>query len=118
MNKNPLLDLAKKLNISCRNCMKTKEELEEAIKDTIKEYKEIIFDLDTPVYMACLNELRKQQTIYQYMHDQKLMNNMIKKLAWEGLLKIIVMDGDTRIDKKTGEVLGSKVDSTYWKDKI
>ena len=39
--------------------MKTKEELEEAIKDTITEYKEIIFGPD----MACLNELRKKQVI-------------------------------------------------------
>ena len=32
--------------------MKTKEELEEAIKDTITRYKEI-----TPACMACLDEL-------------------------------------------------------------
>ena len=38
MNKTSLLELAKKLNIPRRNCMKTKEELEEAIKDTIKGY--------------------------------------------------------------------------------
>ena len=43
MNKTSLLDLAKKLNIPCRNCMKTKEDLEEAIKDILKKYKEIIF---------------------------------------------------------------------------
>ena len=37
--------------------MKTKKELEEAIKDTIKGYKEIIFGPDTPVCMACLDKL-------------------------------------------------------------
>ena len=37
--------------------MKTKEELEEAIKDTIKGNKKIIFGWDTPVCMACLDEL-------------------------------------------------------------
>ena len=36
--------------------MKTKEELEEAIKDTIKRYKEIDFSSDTPACMACLDE--------------------------------------------------------------
>ena len=46
--------------------MKTKEELKEAIKDTIKGYKDIIFDSDTPACMACLNELRKQQIIDQH----------------------------------------------------
>ena len=43
MNKTSLLELAKKLNILRQNCMKTKEELQEVIKDTIKQYKEISF---------------------------------------------------------------------------
>ena len=81
MKKTSVLELAKKLNIPRRNCIKTKEELEEAIKDTIKEYKQIIFGSDSPVSMACLNELRKQQTINQYVYDQKLMDDMIRKLA-------------------------------------
>ena len=59
MNKMSLLELAKKLNASRRNCMKTKEELEEAIKDTITMYKENIFGSDTHACMACLEELRK-----------------------------------------------------------
>ena len=63
MNKTSLLELAKKLNIPRRNCMKTKEELEEAIKETITMYKEIISSSDTPVCIACLDELRKQQVI-------------------------------------------------------
>ena len=57
MNQTSLLELAKKLNIPRRNCMKTKEELEQAIKDTIKGSKEIIFGSDTPACMACLDEL-------------------------------------------------------------
>ena len=60
MSKMSLSELANKLNIPRRNCMKTKEELEEAIKDIIKLYKEIIFGSDTPVCMACLDELQKQ----------------------------------------------------------
>ena len=71
MNKTSLLELAKKLNIPGRNCMKTRDELEGAIKDTIKRYKEIIFGSDTPVCMACLVELRKQQIIDQYVYDQR-----------------------------------------------
>ena len=118
MNKMSLLELAKKLNIPRRNCMKTKEELEEAIKDTIKRYKEIIFGSDTPVCMACLDELQKQQIIEQHVYDQRLIDDMIKKRAWEGLQKNIVMDGDTMTDKRTGKLLGPEVDSTYWKDKF
>ena len=116
INMKSLLELAKKLNRSCRNCMKIKEELEEAIKDTIKEYKEIIFDSDTPVCMAYLDKLKKQQTIDQHISDQWLMDDMIRKLAWDGLQKNIAMDGDTMIDKKTGEALSPEVDSTYGKE--
>ena len=85
MNKTSLLELAKKLNIPRQNCMKTKEELEEATKDAITMYKEIIFNSDTPTCLACLDELRKQQTIDQYVHDQKLMEDTIRKLASDGL---------------------------------
>ena len=81
MSKASLLELAKKLNIPRRNCMKTKEELEEAIKDTIKVYKEIIFGSSTPFCMACLNELRRQQNIDQHVYDQKLMEDTIRKFA-------------------------------------
>ena len=118
MNKTSLLELAKKLNIPRRNCMKTKEELEEAIKDTITGYKKIIFGSDTPACIACLDELQKQQVIDQKIYDQKLMKDIVRKLAWEGLQKNIVMDGDTMIDKRTGEVLDPEIDSTYWKDKF
>ena len=65
MNKTSLLELAKKLNIPRGKCMKTREELEETIKDTITDYKEIIFGSDTPACMACLDEVRKQQIIDQ-----------------------------------------------------
>ena len=113
MNKTSLLELAKKLNIPRGNCMKTKEELEEAIKDTIKGYKEITFGSDTPGCMACLDELRKQQIIDQHVYDQKLMVDTIRKLAWEGLQKNIVMGDDMMIDKRTGEALDPEVDSMY-----
>ena len=118
MNKTSLLELAKKLNIPHRNRIKTKEELEEAIKDTATMYKEIIFSSDTPTCMACLDELQKQQVIDQHVYDQKLMEDTMRKFAWEGLKKNIVMNGDTMIDKRTGEVLDPEVDSTYWKYKF
>ena len=54
MSKTSLLELAKKLNIPPRNCMKTKEELEKAVKDIIKGYKEIIFGLAS-VWHAWMN---------------------------------------------------------------
>ena len=94
--------------------MKTKEELEDAIKDTITKYKEIIFGLDTPVCMACLAELQKQQVIDKNVYDQRLMNHTVRKLAWDRLQKNIVMDGDTMIDGRTSELLDPDVDSTWF----
>ena len=44
------------------------------------------------------------------------MEDTVRKLAWGGLLKNIIMDGDTMINKRTDEVLDPEVDSTYWKD--
>ena len=68
MNKTPLLELIKKLHIPRRNCMKTKEELEEASKDTIKRYKEIIFGSDPPVlWRAWMNFEGSRSLIKQYM---------------------------------------------------
>ena len=103
-----------------------KEELEDAIKDTIimfkcshqRHHKKIIFGSDTPACMMFLEELRKQQIIDQKIYDQKLMEDKIRKLAWEGPQKNIVTDGDTMINKRTCEVLNPEVNSTYWKDKF
>ena len=118
MNKTSLLELPKKLNIPHRNHMQAKEELEEAIKDTITKYKEIIFGPDGPVCMACLDELRNQQVINEKVYDQKLMDDIIMKLAWDELRKNIEMDGDIMIDRRTAEVLDPEVDYTRWKDKF
>ena len=38
---------------------------------------------------------------------------MMRKLSWEGLQRIVMMDGDMMIDKRTGEVLGLEADFTY-----
>ena len=46
------------------------------------------------------------------------MEDTMGKLAWEGLQKNMVMDGDTMIDKQTSEVLNLEVDSMFWKDKF
>ena len=46
------------------------------------------------------------------------MEDTMRKFAWEGLHRNIVMDGDTMIDKRTGELLNPEVNSTYWKDKF
>ena len=42
----------------------------------------------------------------------------MRKLSWEGLQRNIVIDGDTMIDKRTGEVLDPEADSTYWRGKF
>ena len=112
MNKTSLLELVKRLNISRRNCIKTRKELEDAIKDTMIKYKQILFGLDIPTCTACLDELRKQQKIDEYVYNQKLMDDTIRKPAWERLQKNVVFDDETMIDKRTGEMFDPAVDST------
>ena len=46
------------------------------------------------------------------------MGNSVRKLAWDELQKYLVTDGYIMIDRRTGEVLGSEVDYTRWKDKF
>ena len=46
------------------------------------------------------------------------MEDTMRKLAWEGLQKNMVMDGDTMSDKRTGEVLDPEADSTSWRKKF
>ena len=58
-----LLEKAEKLNIPRRNCTKAKQELGKAIKDTIIKSKEMIFVLNSPVCIKCLDELWRQQVI-------------------------------------------------------
>ena len=41
------------------------------------------------------------------------MDDEVRKLAREWLQKNMVMDGDIMIDKKTGEMMDPRVDSTY-----
>ena len=53
--------------------MKTKKELDKAIKNTIATYKEIIFGPDSPVCMTWLDEYRNRQVIDKKVYDQKLM---------------------------------------------
>ena len=65
-----------------------------------------------------LSELKKQQAIDKKVYDQKLMDDTERKLACDGLQRNIVMDGDTMIDRRTGEMLDPEVDSTYQKDKF
>ena len=59
--------------------MKIKEELEEAIKDTITTYKEIIFGSDNTACKACLGELLRQQLIDKKVYDQRLIENTVRK---------------------------------------
>ena len=68
--------------------------------------------------VLCLDELRKQQVINIKVYYQKLMDDTLTKDAWDWLQKSMVMDGDTILNRRTGEVLGPEVDSMYWKNKF
>ena len=45
----------------------SRENLQKAIKDTIIKYKEIIFGVDSPICIECLNEIRKEQVVDKRM---------------------------------------------------
>ena len=46
------------------------------------------------------------------------MDITVRNLAWDGLQKKKVMDGDTMIDRRVADVLDPEVDYTYWKEKF
>ena len=52
-----------------------REDLQNAIKDTIIKYKEIISWNDTGVCAECFNELKQEQVIDEIKHNLKLINN-------------------------------------------
>ena len=115
-----MLKKAKELNIPRRNFMKTKYDLEKAIKDTIINCKEIIFDVDSPIFIKYLDELEMQKVLNEKKHEKKLMDDAVRKLAWKRLQENTAADGNRLINKKTGEVLGAtlnlEVDCTRWED--
>ena len=76
---NKLVEEAKALNIPCRNLMK-KDQLKQAIKDTVDRYKEIIFGSDV-ICKDCLNELKKQRKIDEYTHSKKLLEQTVRDLS-------------------------------------
>ena len=67
----------------------------------------------TSICTECLNKLRKQEITDDRLHNQKLMENTVKKLAWDSLWKNEVVDSGLMIGKKTGEILGSVADYTF-----
>ena len=46
------------------------------------------------------------------------MENTMRKVAWEGLQRNIVIEDDRMIVKMTAEVLNPEVNSTYSKEKF
>ena len=74
-----LVAKAKALNIPRRNLMK-KDQLKQAIKDTVERYKELIFGSDV-LCKDCLNELKKQRKIDEYTHSKKLLEQTVRDLS-------------------------------------
>ena len=76
---NKLVEETKALNIPRRNLMK-KDQLKQAIKDTVDRYKEIIFGSDV-ICKDCLNELKKQRIIDEYTQSKKLLEQTARDLS-------------------------------------
>ena len=91
--------------------MKTRLDLEKAIVETQHKYNDIIFGNDSRICEACLNKLPKQLVINQKARNQKLMDYKRWSLSPEKHSK----DGDTMVDKRTGDALGTKVGYNCYK---
>ena len=76
---NKLLEEAKALNIPSRNLMK-KDQLKQAIKDTVDRYKELMFGSNV-ICKDCLNKLKKQRKIDEYTHSKKLLEQTVRDLS-------------------------------------
>ena len=101
---NKLLEKAKKLNVPRRNLMK-KDELEQAIKDTISRYKDLIYGNDV-VCENCLREMYKQEKIDEKTYSQKLLEQTIRDLSCQYCLhNETTIDGETLICTSCGTVL-------------
>ena len=81
---NKLVEEAKALNIPGQNLMK-KDQLKQAIKDTVDRYKEIIFGSDV-ICKDCLNELKKQRKIDEYTRSKKLLEQTVRDLSCQFVL--------------------------------
>ena len=57
------------------------EDFQDTIKDTIIKYKEIIFALDGPICIKCLDELRKQQVIDDNVYTKNRMDDAAREAA-------------------------------------
>ena len=76
---NKLVEEAKALNIPRQNLMK-KDQLKQAIKDTVDRYKEIIFGSDV-ICKDCLNELKKQRKVDEYTRSKKFLKQTVRDLS-------------------------------------
>ena len=88
----------------------SKEDIQKAIKNTIIKNKEIVFGVDSPICIKCLDELKKQHVVNDKAYNQKLKDAAVKKLVWDKLHKNIVMDGDMMTDMRKHKVLSPEVD--------
>ena len=75
-----------------------------------RTYYDIVFGNDIPVCRKCLDELKKLEVIDERVHNQKFMENTMKKLVWNSLQKDKVMYNDMMVGNKTAEVLGPEID--------
>ena len=61
----------------------SKEDIQEAIKNTNIKYKEIIFGVDRPICIKGFVEVKKQRVIYGKAYDQKLKDDAVRN--WNGV---------------------------------
>ena len=93
-----------------------KDQLKQAIKDTVDKYKDIIFESDV-ICKDCLNKLKKQRKIDEYTHSKKLLEQTVRDLSCQFVLDYCchtrtLIDGEITVCMDCGLILEeSKVNS-------
>lgn len=72
-----LLEQVKEINVQRSNVM-SREELQKTIQNNIIKYKEIIFEVCTPIWTESFNELWKQEVINEVVYRKLLFEDTVR----------------------------------------
>lgn len=81
-----IVSTSKRVECSTSKCyVQQRSSKKPSKKDIIIEYKDIIFGVDTPFCTESLNELQKQQVNTETVYRKKLLEDTVRKLAWDNI---------------------------------
>ena len=109
-----LLQEAKELNTTRRNCTKTKEELGRSTVETQGRYKHVLFGNNSRICGGCLKELQEQ--IDDCIYQEGLTEQQVQPICSKSVNT--VEDDAVLIDVRTTEAIGSFACNSHWKERL